>query len=116
MNIINKIFSQSKLRNKLSESANIERSIVILYIICEQYPSRSVDEILTEYDKQLKFDASFNATYKLVKNDITRLYEESLAPTNISAGIDSSTPRITPNNKETKDVVRRTKKDKTQVQ
>lgn len=116
MKTINKIFTQKLIRKRLSESTNIEFATIILYTLYEQYPNFSDVQILSEFDKQMKFNSLCEQNYNQVKDNISKLYEESLAPTNVSTGIESSIPRISATNKENKNVIRRNKEDKTKIQ
>ena len=116
MKTINKIFTRKLIRKRLSESTNIEFATIILYTLYEQYPNFSDAQILSEFDKQMKFNSLCEQNYNQIKDNISKLYEESLAPTNVSVGIESSIPRISATNKENKNVIRRTKEDKTKIQ
>lgn len=115
MKTLNKILSQKEFNRKLCETANVEYATMVLYTLCEQYQNASSEDILNEFDKHIQFNSLYNKHQNHIRSIITQMFEESI-PTNMSAGIDSSTPRISNKSKENIDVVRRTKKDKTQIQ
>lgn len=113
MKNLNKIFSSKQLTKILHESNNLDFALTHLYSLCEQFPSHSDSQIADTFSKTYDSILNYKQHEKIVCEQVQKLYEES-APTNVTAGIDASTPRIIP--KEKKNVIHRNKKNQEAVQ
>lgn len=113
MKTINELLTCRHIHALLAETNNLQYAVTHLHGLCETYPEYSNQQIVEKFVETFKLIEQYKRSEPIVFQQIQKLYEE-LVPTNVTAGIDASTPRIVP--KEKKNVICRNKKNQETVQ
>lgn len=113
MKTVNEILSFTRVKSLLAETNNLQYALTHIYCLYEMYPSYSAQQIVDKFMETFGLIEKYKQREPEVCQQIQRLYEE-MVPTNVTAGIDASTPRIV--SKEKKNVVHRNKKNQETIQ